>query len=151
MARYGAVLNFSGPFPDGDGIHDLTARVSKDTRVLRAAYAALGSQVPQQLFFQHSSRLNESASVNGLVGHTHALVIGILDFQPPGNLLRRPIQHSVYSQPPSATSHGSQLGTAWAAKPIPRPGNRLPWLDTQDGLHDVRPPGSLSTQLDPGV
>jgi hypothetical protein len=31
-------------------------------------------------------------SVNGLVGHAHALVIGILDFQPSGNLLRRPVQ-----------------------------------------------------------
>jgi len=31
-------------FPDGDGICDLTARVSKDASVLRAAYAALGSQ-----------------------------------------------------------------------------------------------------------
>ncbi len=56
---YGAVLNFCGLSPDGDAIHDWTARVSKDTRVLRAAYAAFGSQVPQQLFFQHSSRLNE--------------------------------------------------------------------------------------------
>ena len=50
MTRYGAVLDFCGPFPDGDGIYDLTARVSKDARVLRAAYAALGSQVPHQLF-----------------------------------------------------------------------------------------------------
>ena len=35
MTGNGAVLNFSGPFPDGDGIYDLTARVFKDTRVLR--------------------------------------------------------------------------------------------------------------------
>jgi hypothetical protein len=49
MAGNGAVLNFCGPFPNGDGICDLTARVFKDTRVLRAADAALGSQVPQQL------------------------------------------------------------------------------------------------------
>jgi hypothetical protein len=41
MTRYGAVLNFSGPFPDGDGIYDLTTRVPKDTRVLRTADAAL--------------------------------------------------------------------------------------------------------------
>jgi hypothetical protein len=59
MTGNGAVLDLCRPFPDGDGIYDLTARVFKDTRVLRAAYAALGSQVPQQLFFQHSSRLNE--------------------------------------------------------------------------------------------
>src|SRR6266436_7521309 len=93
MTRYGAVLNFSGPLPDGDGICDLTARVSKDTRVLRAAHATLGSQVPQQLLLQHSSRLNEQATVNGFVGHAQALVIGILGFQPTGNLFRRPVQN----------------------------------------------------------
>src|SRR5258708_3642791 len=92
MTGNGAVLHFSGPFPDGDGLGDLTARVFKDTRVLRPAYAALGSQVLQQFLFQHSARLNEQASVNGFVGHTHALIIGILDFQPSGNLFRRPVQ-----------------------------------------------------------
>jgi hypothetical protein len=49
MTGNGAVLDFCGPLPDGDGVYDLTARVFKDTRVLRAADAALGSQVPQQL------------------------------------------------------------------------------------------------------
>ena len=47
----------------------------------------------QQLLFQRSTRLNEQASVNGFVGHTHALIIGILGFQPAGNLLRRPVQN----------------------------------------------------------
>src|ERR1700674_648247 len=93
MTRNGAVLHFSGPFPDGDGLGDLTARVSEDMRVLRPAYAAPGSQVLPQLLFQHSARLNEQASVNGFVGHTHALIIGILGFQPAGNLLRRPVQN----------------------------------------------------------
>src|SRR5450432_292707 len=93
MARYGAVLNFRGPFPDGDGIGDLTARVSKDTRVLRPAYAPLGSQVLNQLLFQHSSRLYEQAAINRFVRHTHALVVGILQLQPSGNLFRRPVQH----------------------------------------------------------
>jgi len=51
MTRNGAVLHLSGSFPDGDGLGDLAARVFKDTRVLRPAYAALGSQVPQQLLF----------------------------------------------------------------------------------------------------
>jgi hypothetical protein len=59
MTGNGAVLDFCGPFPDGEGIHDLNAGLSGDTRVLRAAYAALGSQVPNQLFLQHSSHLNE--------------------------------------------------------------------------------------------
>jgi len=93
VTRNGAVLHLSGPFPDGDGLGDLTARVFKDTRVLRPAYAALGSQVLQQLLFQHSARLSEQASVNGFAGHTHALIIGILDIQPCGNLFRRPVQN----------------------------------------------------------
>ena len=59
MTWNGAVPDFCGSFPDGNGVDDLAARISKDTRVLRAAYAALGSQVPYQLFLQHSSRLNE--------------------------------------------------------------------------------------------
>ena|ERR1700676_557293 len=53
----GAVLEFCGPLPDGNGIDDLTAGLSADSRVLRAAYAALGAKVPHQLFLQHSSRL----------------------------------------------------------------------------------------------
>src|SRR6266481_823257 len=92
MTRYGAVLDFCGALSDGDGICNLTARVFKDASVLRAAYAALGPQMPQQLFLQHSARLNEQATVNGLVGHAQALVLGILGFQPSGNLLRRPVQ-----------------------------------------------------------
>jgi len=39
--------------------------------------------VPQQLLFQHSARLNEQASVNGFVGHTHALIIGYWIFNHP--------------------------------------------------------------------
>jgi hypothetical protein len=42
--------------------------------------------VVHQLFFQHAPRLDEQATVNRLVGHSHALIIGILSFQPSGNL-----------------------------------------------------------------
>jgi len=65
----------------------------QDTRVLRPAYAALRSQVPQQLFLQHSACLDEQAAVNRFVGHAHALVIGIPDLQPSRNLFRRAIQN----------------------------------------------------------
>src|SRR5271167_205668 len=93
MTRNSTVLNFRRSFSDRDGIYDLTARLSADTRVLRAAEAALGSQVPQQLFLQRSSRLDEQATVNGFVGHAHTLVLGILGLQPSGDLFRRPLQH----------------------------------------------------------
>src|SRR5260370_11911320 len=95
MTGNGAVRNFSGPFPDGDGIYDLTARVFKDTSVLRAAYAALGSQVPHQLFFQHSAGLDEQAAANRFVGYAHTLVIVILELQLSRNLFRRPIPNQV--------------------------------------------------------
>jgi hypothetical protein len=88
MAGDGAVFDFSGPLPDGDGIDDLTTAVSAITGLLRAAYKPLGPKVPNQLFLQHSSRLDEQAAVNGLVGHAHTLVIGILVLQPSGNLFR---------------------------------------------------------------
>src|SRR3984885_15509363 len=45
-----------------------------------------------QLFFQHSTRLNEQAAINRFMRHAHALVLGILTLQPPGNLFRRPVQ-----------------------------------------------------------
>src|SRR5277367_4832854 len=92
MTRNSAVLNFRRSFSDRDGIYALTARLSADTRVLRAAEAALGSQVPQQLFLQRSPRLDEQATVNGFVGHAHTLVLGILGLQPSGDLFRRPLQ-----------------------------------------------------------
>jgi hypothetical protein len=40
-------------------IDDLTAGLSADARVLRATYPTLGSKVPHQLLFQHSSGLDE--------------------------------------------------------------------------------------------
>src|SRR6266851_3757276 len=57
MTGNGAVLDFCRSFSDGDGPHDLTARLSADTRVLRAADAAFGSQVPDQLYLQPSGNL----------------------------------------------------------------------------------------------
>src|ERR1700730_12559319 len=92
MTGDGAVLDFSGPSPNGDGIDDLTTAVSTDTRMPRAADPPLGPQVLNQLFFQHSARLNEQAAINRFVRHAHALVLGILVLQPSGNLLRRPVQ-----------------------------------------------------------
>ena len=51
MTGNGAVFDFCGPFPNGDGIDDLTTAVSAITGVPRAAYTPLGPQVLNQLFF----------------------------------------------------------------------------------------------------
>src|SRR5579863_5066143 len=53
------------------------------TEVSRTAHAPLRAQVVQQFFFQHSTGLNEQASVDSLVGHVHALVIGYAIFSHP--------------------------------------------------------------------
>src|SRR5271167_184216 len=92
MTGDSAVLDFRRPFPDRDGIDDLTARLPADISVLRTADAALGPQMSNQLFFQRSPRLDEQATVNGFVGHAHTLVLGILGLQPSGDLFRRPLQ-----------------------------------------------------------
>src|SRR5580658_1996180 len=91
MTGDSAVFHFRRPFPNGDGIDDLTAGLSAGSRVLRAADVALGPQMSNQLFFQHSPRLDEQATVNGLVGHAHALVMGTLGLQPSADLFRRPL------------------------------------------------------------
>src|SRR5277367_1091341 len=77
-----SVLDLRWSFPNRNSLDDLTLCMSALTRVLRAAYAALGPEVPNQLFFQYSTRLNKQATVNGLVRHAQALVLGILAFQP---------------------------------------------------------------------
>src|SRR2546425_5388166 len=48
---------------------------------------------PVTFLVRGHGRSDCSDTVNGFVGHTHALVFGILDFQPSGNLFRRPIQY----------------------------------------------------------
>jgi hypothetical protein len=109
MAGNGSVFRLRGSFPDRDSIDDLTPRLSAITGLSRAAHAPLRPQVLLQLFFQYSPRLNEQAAVNGLVGHAQALVIGILSLQPPGNLLRRPIQHQfTRNDVPQSAVHGKK-------------------------------------------
>jgi putative transposase len=51
MARNGAVFNLSRPFPDRDGIDDLTSGLAVSPGVQGAAYQPLGPQVLNKLFF----------------------------------------------------------------------------------------------------
>ena len=74
-----SVLDFRWSFSDRDGLDDLTLCMSTLARVLRAADEAFGPKVSNELLFQYSTRLNKEATVNGLVGHAQALVLGILD------------------------------------------------------------------------
>jgi hypothetical protein len=59
MTGNGAVFNLCRPFPDRDGIDDLTSGLAVSPRVQGAAYQPLGPQVLNQFFFQHSPCLDE--------------------------------------------------------------------------------------------
>jgi hypothetical protein len=89
----GCNCHFRRPLADREGIDDLPAGLSMLAGMTRAAHAPLRPQMVHQLFFQCAPGLNEQTAVNRFVGHAQALVSGILDLQPTGNLLRRPVQH----------------------------------------------------------
>jgi hypothetical protein len=59
VTRDSAVFDLCGPLADGDGIDDLTSRLSGSLGMDRAADLPLGPQVLHQLFLQHSSSLDE--------------------------------------------------------------------------------------------
>src|ERR1700675_555056 len=80
-----SVFRFRRSFANGNGVDNPTVPVNAG--MSRAAHAPPRAQVVHQLSFQYAPRLNEQAAVDGLVGHAHALVVGILIPQPPGNLL----------------------------------------------------------------
>jgi hypothetical protein len=115
MTGDGAILDLGGTFSIGNGVDDLTHARSPVPRVPRAANSPLGPQVPNQFFFQHPSRLNEQAAVDGLVRQAHTPVIAILVLQPSPKSDPATSPESVYSQRSPATSHGRQEDTPWAA------------------------------------
>src|SRR6476646_3458368 len=48
-----------------------------------------------EFFFQHPTRLNEDASIDGLVRHLQALIVQIGPLEPAGDLFRRPVQRQL--------------------------------------------------------
>ena len=82
MTRNCAIFHFCRSFPDGDSIDDLSVGLSASPSVHGATDQPLGPQMLRQLFLQHSSSLDEQAAIDRLVGHAHALVVGVLFLQP---------------------------------------------------------------------
>ena len=76
----GTVFDFGWPFANGNRIDDPALRVAMNAGVPRAADPPLGSQMPHQLLFQRSARLNEQAAINRFVRHAQAFVFGIFCF-----------------------------------------------------------------------
>ncbi len=89
--------------------------------VPRAADPPLRSQMPNQLLFQRSARLQEQGAVNGFVRHAQALVVRIGLLQPSGNLLRRPVLHQF------TRNEGAELVVQGQPTDL-RPQGRLPGL-----------------------
>jgi hypothetical protein len=129
-----SVFHFRRSFANGDGIDNSILRVPVNAGVSRAAHASLRPQVIHQLLFQRSPRLNEQAAVNGFVGHVHALVIGILNFQPSGNLFGRPVQDQfTRNDVPQLVVDGKEAllrSQGWVPGTVIRPMGSISWTAT---------------------
>ena len=78
MAGNGTIFDLRRAFPDRDGIDDPALGVPVNAGMPRAADPPLRSQMPNQLLFQRSARLNEQAAVNGFVRHAQALIVRVV-------------------------------------------------------------------------
>src|SRR5688572_12243477 len=58
----------------------------------RATHPSGSPQVLQQFFLQGTAGLNEERAIDRLVGHLARLVLRIRALEPPGHLVRRPLE-----------------------------------------------------------
>ena len=119
VAGNGAVLHAGRPFPDRDRILDLAKPVALEAGIAGAADRASRPQVRQQLLLEHTTGLDEQASVDRFVRHTCALVIRMLALQPAGDLLRRPLAFELLCYCVTELRLPRQLAGLWPPGPIP--------------------------------
>ena len=92
VARHRPVLCLGRTFADRHRLGD-PAMIGRLLRVMaRTAHPAGASQVLQQLFLQGTAGLDEECAINRLVGHLARLVLRIRALEPPGHLVRRPLE-----------------------------------------------------------
>jgi hypothetical protein len=91
MTGYGAIFDRGWPFTNWDGIRDLPQSFLLQTRMLRSAKGAFGSETGLQLLLQDASGLNIQAAIDGFVGHAFLFAMRVCSLQPPGDLLWRPL------------------------------------------------------------
>src|ERR1700730_2982477 len=51
----------------------------------------MSAQMLDQCLFKHAPGLNEQTAIDRLVRHPERLVLGVVEPEPPGDLLRRPV------------------------------------------------------------
>jgi hypothetical protein len=143
----GAILDLRRPLADRDGIDDLTMGVPCSSSLYGATDESPGPRMLNQLLFQHSSSLDKQTTVEGLVGHAHALVAGIGRFSQPEICCGDQFWISLLA------TIKRRFRCMASRQALGRRANihaccRLHWLDTLAGRRGVRPPGLPSTQLD---
>ena len=121
VSRNSTIFDFRRSLADRNGIDDLALRVPVNAGVPRAADVPLRSQMPNQLLFQRSARLQEQAAVNSFVRRVQALIVRVGLLQPSGNLLRRPVPHQF------TRNQGAKFLVESQATDL-RPQGRLPGL-----------------------
>ena len=90
MPRDGTVLDLGRSLADRDGIDDPLLRSIAQTGMPRFSHRALGSQMSDKFFLEHTAGLDEEASINRLVGNLHLQGIRILSLEPSRYLFGRP-------------------------------------------------------------
>jgi hypothetical protein len=87
MAGHGSIFDLGGALMDGNAIDD--ARLAGVSA--RTAHEAASPQMPDKLLLENVARLDEEASIDGLVRHTHRSIMRECVPEANGDLARRPI------------------------------------------------------------
>src|SRR5512145_64512 len=117
MAGNGAILNFGWALPNRDAVHD--RRVGA-WPTAGPAHEAAAAQVREQLLLQDVARLNEEASIDGLVRYPHGAIMGEGLLKANGDLARRPVELQVFRDPVLQPWAPRQHTALWPASTPPR-------------------------------
>src|SRR5258707_15412834 len=89
MTRYGTVVGFSGALADENLVSDEALGARTGARSWNAE-CATGAQASGELTSQSTPALDEQSLVDRLVRDPHGRIIGEIEVQPGGELLRGP-------------------------------------------------------------
>ena len=97
MAGHRSVLCFGWMIADRHRLCD-SAMIGRLLRVMaRATHPSGSPQMLQQFFLQGTAGLNEERAIDRLVGHLARLILRIRALEPPGHLVRRPLELQLVS------------------------------------------------------
>lgn len=100
MPRHGPILRIGGTLPDRDRINNLSQTASGHA-TLGLPQLPFDPQMRHQLFLQDAPRMNKQAAIDRFVRALHVRVGWVLQLQPAGDLLQRPLQRQFLGYVPS--------------------------------------------------